>query len=201
MRQWTHYANALSGNLSLPAGPDFWVLSLSSNTDWKVEDGFNAGLSDETGKIKAISSTTTGDPLQDPLLNHTLTASKTSGAFQWPINYLENRTDPVPFVLGEVGSAIVVGHKDYALQDSLGAAVWTVDWLLVRRERWRRAGQHAVGHAEPILGMAARGREDRRDGQAGAGARGLVRPRVCGGRPRRYQGEVAGCGGGPGTRG
>lgn len=55
VRQWTHYANVPSGNLSFPAGPNFWVLSLSSNTDWKVEDGFNAGLSDETGKIKAIS--------------------------------------------------------------------------------------------------------------------------------------------------
>jgi len=127
VRQWTHYANVLSGNLSFPAGPNFWVLSLSSNTDWKVEDGFNAGLSDETGKIKAISQhyyqTFDGDPLQDTLLNYTLTASKTSGAFQRPINYLENPTDPIPFVLGGVGSAIGAGHKDYALQASLEAAV------------------------------------------------------------------------------
>lgn len=41
-------------------------------------------------------------------------------------------------------------------------------------------------HAESVLGMVGRDREDRRDGQAGAGARGLVRPRVCGGRPWRY---------------
>ena len=54
VRQWTHYADTLSGNLSLPAGPNFWTLSLPSNTAWKVEDGSNAGLSDETSKIKAI---------------------------------------------------------------------------------------------------------------------------------------------------
>lgn len=131
VHRWTHYANALSGNLSFPAGPNFWVLSLSSNTDWKVEDGPNAGLSDETGKIKAISQhyyqAFGGDPLQGPLLNHTLAASKTSSAFQRPINYLENRTGPIPFVPGGAGSATSAGHKDYVLQAPLGAAVWTVD--------------------------------------------------------------------------
>lgn len=167
-------------------------MSLSSNTDWKVEDGFNAGLSDETGKIKAISQhyyqTFGGDPLQDPLLNHTLTVSKTSGAFG--SRSTTSRTAPTPSCSSSARSAppSARGTKDYALQASLGAAVWNVDWLLVRRERWRRAGQHAVDHAESVLGMAARDREDQRDGQAGAGARGLVRPRVCSRCPRQYRG-------------
>lgn len=33
------------------------------------------------------------------------------GRLRRPINYLEDRTDPIPFVLGEVGSAIGAGHK------------------------------------------------------------------------------------------
>lgn len=78
-------------------------------------------------RSKPYRSTTTGDPLQDPLLNHTLTASKTSSAFQRPINYLENRIDPITFVFSGVDSAIGAGHKNYALQAPLGAAVWTVD--------------------------------------------------------------------------
>jgi len=91
-------------------------------------------------------------------------------------------------------------NTDWKVEDGFNAGL-PVGWLLARHEHWRRAGKHAVDHAEPALGMAARGREDRRDGQASAGARGLVRPRVCGGRPRRHRGEVAGCEGGPGTRG
>ncbi|KAF2095112.1 hypothetical protein NA57DRAFT_79600 [Rhizodiscina lignyota] len=135
VHQWTTYADVLSKNLSLHNGPDFWACSFASNTKWNVSTAFKDGLVNETGKVKAISQhyyqTYGGMSLQDTLLNHTETSNKTSTSFHRPVNYLrKNLTQPIPFILGEVGSALGNGHKDYTLQASLGSAIWTVDWML-----------------------------------------------------------------------
>jgi hypothetical protein len=134
--QWRHFANVLSIKLTLPSGPNFWALSLHSGTSWNVSDGFDDGLSNETGKLRAISQhyyQTTGDKhIQGTLLNHTETTAFTSNYFNRSLTYLQklNTSNSIPLILGEVGSAIGGRHKNYELQATLGSAIWTVDWLL-----------------------------------------------------------------------
>lgn len=132
--EWSTYADALQSNLSIPKGPNFWACSFSSTTKWNVQDAWSDGLSKEAAKIKGVSEhyyqTVGSATLEETMLNHTNTTAA-SHRFQSPASFLRNlKSGSILFILGEVGSALGQGHKNYKLQDSLGSAIWTADWML-----------------------------------------------------------------------
>lgn len=138
LKDWDEYTDRLTKSVpALPKGPNFWALSISSESKstWNVSEAFKDGLSKHTDKLKGISQhyyqDRTGFDPQDTLLNHTDTVSKTNEKFAAAISFLkkpENKN--VPFIIGEVGSGFGGGKKHVVLEQSLLTAVWTVDWML-----------------------------------------------------------------------
>ncbi|KAI4151785.1 MAG: hypothetical protein LQ340_003309, partial [Diploschistes diacapsis] len=113
---------------------------------WDASTLFTSGL----GSLKNIKSvsyhyyqTTYGHNISTTLLNHTLTTTTLRDAFQPSLSYLSSGSSPklpsgspIPFVLGEVGSSLNTDASnstqlnDFPLESVLGAAIWTVDFLL-----------------------------------------------------------------------
>lgn len=137
LKDWDDYTDRLTKSVNLPKGPNFWALSISSESKstWNVSQAFKDGLSKHTDKLKGVAQhyyqdRTNFDP-QDTLLNHTDTVSKTNEKFAKAISFLkEPGNGNVPFIIGEVGSGFGGGKKHPVLEQSLLTAVWTVDWLL-----------------------------------------------------------------------
>lgn len=63
-------------------------------------------------------------------MNHAFTKYRMSN-FSETLDTLETNGNNIPLIFGEVGSALGgAGSADYDLNARLGAALWTVDWLL-----------------------------------------------------------------------
>ncbi|OJD30256.1 glycoside hydrolase family 79 protein [Diplodia corticola] len=140
-REWTAYAADLTsrvGPLKQSGVKDwFQTLTLASGVKNKTLWGLS-GLWDKLndgGYVKTVSQhyyqTTASGTLKDDLLNHAGTVSEIQSKFGDNIAFAAKHN--VPFILGEVGSAIVVDSSagvNQALYDTLGASLWTLDFLL-----------------------------------------------------------------------
>lgn len=139
------YSAAISGNISLPAGPTYQGLAVSSDAaypPWDIPTLFADGAGSQNN-LKSVSyhyyQTTHGHNISTTLLNHTDTVSHLTN-FTSSINYLSTtapyKFQNISFVIGEVGSALNgqlangTQLNDFALESVLGSAVWTVDFLL-----------------------------------------------------------------------
>ncbi|KAB2568682.1 Beta-glucuronidase [Lasiodiplodia theobromae] len=138
--EWTGYAESLYGRVGAlkESGAKDWfqALTLSSNATNKTQWGLSA-IGDELtdgGYVKTISQhyyqadATKG--LKEELLTHSTTVSRIQDQFGANIAFAKNKR--IPFILGEVGSAIG-GDDDTTNTDlygTLGAALWTLDFLL-----------------------------------------------------------------------
>ena len=107
---------------------------------WDVPTLFNAGVDTNPSDLKSVSyhyyQTYYNNNISTTLLNHTDTVSHLS-VFEPSLAYLQSspNTSTIPFVLGEIGSAlngVVNGNQvnDFSLEGVLGSAIWTVDFLL-----------------------------------------------------------------------
>ena len=149
--QWTEWTDDIEARLNLTNTTKIWQAaavsaettnSLISNDatvdgQWDIRDLFNdANLVQDQARIKSVSvhyyQTKIDDTtsLQNDLMNH---AAIKTGSAQIAdaagfLNELEPQ--PIPLVLGEVGSSLGNGSNDSPLQAVLGAALWQVDFML-----------------------------------------------------------------------
>ena len=141
--KFKEYAVAISGNItSLPASI-YQGLTISSGAPlppWDVPTLFDAGIDTDPSDLTSVSyhyyQTFKNNNISTTLLNHTDTVSHLS-VFKPSITYLQSNpnTSTIPFVLGEIGSAlngVENGNQvnDFDLEGVLGSAIWTVDFLL-----------------------------------------------------------------------
>ncbi|KAK7471205.1 hypothetical protein VKT23_002614 [Stygiomarasmius scandens] len=131
-REWDSFAGAMLGNISRLNGKEWFqamAFAWKANPPWTVENVFDANINRD-GFVKTVSQHyyqgRKGDSLTNVLMNHTNTVSTMRSAFQAAINSSHSHGN-TPFVLGEVGSALEGG---FVLGNSLGAALWTVDFML-----------------------------------------------------------------------
>ncbi|KAF9630695.1 putative glycoside hydrolase family 79 protein [Lasiodiplodia theobromae] len=137
--EWTKYAAELAGRVGAlkRSGVKEWfqTLTLSSTVQKQAEWGLSA-IGDELtdgGYVKTVSQHyyqgNASKGLKEELLTHSTTVSRIQGKFAANLAFAKNRS--IPFILGEVGSAIGAdGKANPALYDTLGAALWTLDFLL-----------------------------------------------------------------------
>ena len=139
-RNFDRYSDAIQGNTSLPAGPNFQAGAIASDAKagWTALDLFEAGLA-RSKEVKSCAmhyyQTFTDHTLRSTLLNHKNTVQRTKDMFQSSIDYLRKNKPDVAFVLGEVGSSLGVPGKPAtptsgSLDRVLGSALWVVDWML-----------------------------------------------------------------------
>ncbi len=149
--QWTEWTDDIEARLKLTNTTKIWqaaavsaettnsLLSSPATVDgqWDIRDLFNdANLVQDQARIKSVSvhyyQTKIDDTtiLQNDLMYH---AAIKTGSAQIAdaagfLNELEPQ--PIPLVLGEVGSSLGNGSNDSPLQAVLGAALWQVDFML-----------------------------------------------------------------------
>ncbi|OJD30434.1 glycoside hydrolase family 79 protein [Diplodia corticola] len=138
--EWTNYAGTLANRVGAlkNSGAKSWfqTLTLSSHVDHPDQWGLSAigkGLNNG-GYVRTVSqhyyqADATKD-LKGELLTHNTTVSRMQENFGANIAFAKKNN--IPFILGEVGSAIG-GDGDATnpdLYDTLGAALWTLDFLL-----------------------------------------------------------------------
>lgn len=138
--QWIEWTDAILGNISLPAAPNFWALSLSitaPNKNWTVEGAFTSSpsLGSYNERLQSVSQhyyqTTGKGTLAGALLDPGKTTAEVSEKSKNALAYLSSRPKPtIPFIFGEVGDALSSGMINHTLQSSLGSAVWYVDFML-----------------------------------------------------------------------
>lgn len=132
------YMDSIASAVPSLKQPIFRGLDYSSddkiNGDYSVANAFQLGINDKK-QIKEISlhyyQANGGDSLYDDLLSPNTTETKTN-RFIPSINFLKKNYPSIPLILGEVGDIIGKknNQKDLALGASLGAAVWTANWML-----------------------------------------------------------------------
>ncbi|KAK8159358.1 hypothetical protein IWX90DRAFT_488833 [Phyllosticta citrichinensis] len=132
LEEWDDWAQAVLAGTGLDQveGPQSNGLPLAGKLppEAKVLDSL------DNSTVKAVSQhdyqSTDGSILQDTLMNHTFTKTRMTNYSQ-AIRTLQTNGNNIPIIFGEVGSALGDGGSaDYALNSRLGAALWTVDWLL-----------------------------------------------------------------------
>ncbi|KAF4536410.1 Glycoside hydrolase protein [Lasiodiplodia theobromae] len=140
--EWTKYAKRLAegvGALKRSGTKDwFQALTLSSNVENRADWGLSAigNELNDGGYVKTVSQHyyqgVATKVLKEELLNHSITVSRMQDNFGANIESAKNRK--IPFILGEVGSAIAPHDDDDDinpnLYDTLGGALWTLDFLL-----------------------------------------------------------------------
>lgn len=134
--EFLEFADALTGNLTLGAGPNFQALGYSNFVvdPWNEQNAFEAGLSPDI--VKSISEhyyqSRDGRDLGTTLMNKSAIRNSTDVRFKDRIAYMKSTYPDIPFLIAEVGSALGngTGIRDFDLTASLGTALWTVDWLL-----------------------------------------------------------------------
>ncbi|GME33489.1 Glycoside hydrolase superfamily [Neofusicoccum parvum] len=130
--EFTEFATAIEGNVTLGAGPNFQALGFSNfvNDVWSEEAVFEAGLSPDI--VKSISEHLDGRDLGETLMSHAQVVNVTDGRFKDRIAYMKSTYPEIPFLIAEAASALGngTGIRDFDLTASLGTALWTVDWLL-----------------------------------------------------------------------
>ncbi|KAK7702699.1 hypothetical protein SLS57_011250 [Botryosphaeria dothidea] len=110
--EFLEFADALTGNLTLGAGPNFQAL------------GYSNFVVDPWNEYAVIGRAT--------LMNKSAIRNSTDVRFKDRIAYMKSTYPDIPFLIAEVGSALGngTGIRDFDLTASLGTALWTVDWLL-----------------------------------------------------------------------
>ena len=103
--------------------------------EFSLSNAFKAGLNNKD-RIKEISlhyyQTHGGANLANDLLSPSAT-QKDTDRFKSSIAYLSKNNPTIPLILGEIGDILGKtpnGQKDLTLSASLGAAVWTANWML-----------------------------------------------------------------------
>ncbi|KAK7539301.1 uncharacterized protein J3D65DRAFT_618158 [Phyllosticta citribraziliensis] len=158
LEEWDEWARAVlvGTGLHQVEGPHFHGLTLAGVVppEWnsaKVLDSL------DNSTVKAVSQhyyqSTNGGTLQDTLMNHTFTKTRMANYSQ-AIRTLQTNGNNIPIVFGEVGSALGDGGSaDYALNSRLGAALWTVDWLLYAMTLGIRQVSMQLGIDYPFAGF------------------------------------------------
>ncbi|KAJ7029768.1 hypothetical protein C8F04DRAFT_1043127 [Mycena alexandri] len=137
--EWKAAAKNLTGGVDALNGQSTWYQAMTFSTSvtqntWNVQalwndidqGGFVRTVSQHYYQTKACSGS-----LKDDLMNHSKVVSDMQSTFGAAISFLEPRG--VPFILGEVGTAVGSGcipPSPLNLYRSLGAALWTADFML-----------------------------------------------------------------------
>ncbi|KAJ7731670.1 hypothetical protein DFH07DRAFT_755558 [Mycena maculata] len=124
--QWKGAVNNLSKQVGALKGQKAWyqALTFSSGVNQKIWNltstyGWTLDSQNYSYQTKAYQ-----------LMNHSITVSEMQSAFGTAISFL--KTKRIPFILGEVGSALGVDNctPNPELYGSLGGALWTADFML-----------------------------------------------------------------------
>ena len=137
VQQWLETFTNLVGNFStLLQGPIFQALAFSSGVDqtqWNASSAFGNGIN-SNGNVASVSYHHYQVPNSDTarlgpdLMNHTAVAEGLD-VFRNPIAYMQKAHPEIPFVIGEVNSALGnVGNA--GLEGIFGGALWGVDMML-----------------------------------------------------------------------
>jgi hypothetical protein len=135
VQQWLSFVDDVNENLSLNGKNMFQALTIAWGFDqsqWNASFAFKDGIN-KNDAVKTVSYHyyQIGNSAQgslDDLMNHGKIISGLS-VFNDPISYMQSAHPDIPFVLGEVGSALgpVTAH---ALEGVLGSALWEIDMML-----------------------------------------------------------------------
>ncbi|KAJ6483285.1 hypothetical protein C8R45DRAFT_1149161 [Mycena sanguinolenta] len=133
--EWKAAATNLSNEVDALNGQSTWYQAMTFSTRvnasvWNVTEMWSD--IDHGRFVKTVSQhyyqTTHSGSLRYDLMNHSKTISEMESRFRPTISFLEPRG--IPFILGEGGSAIGLGSRPPPLYYSLGAALWTADFML-----------------------------------------------------------------------
>ncbi|KAK7531189.1 hypothetical protein IWX49DRAFT_353871 [Phyllosticta citricarpa] len=156
--EWDQWARAVLAGTGLDGvdGAQFHGLTLANeaSSDWSSTEVLDS-LDNST--VKAVSQhyyqSIDGGILQDILMNHTFTKTRMA-EFSQAISTLETNGNKIPIIFGEVGSALGDGgSRDYELNAGLGAALWTVDWLLYAMTLGVKQASMQLGIDYPFSGF------------------------------------------------
>ncbi|GME22790.1 Glycoside hydrolase family 79 protein [Neofusicoccum parvum] len=168
-REWRGYAGNLTRGVDgLGGGEWFQALGLSSSVDegkWDFSKFWDQMA--QGGHVKTVSQHYyQGDAsgnLTYELMTHSVTVQKMENKFRHNIDFAHNHSG-TPFVLGEVGSAIGGnGDPNPNLYGTLGAALWTLDFLLygmtmgIHRVSMQLGTGFKIAAWQPINGKAVHG--------------------------------------------
>ncbi|KAJ6452906.1 hypothetical protein DFH09DRAFT_1351464 [Mycena vulgaris] len=133
--EWKAAAKNLSEEVDALNDQNTWYQAMTFSTIvdprmWNVSAMWND--IDQGRFVKTVSQhyyqTNSSGSLKDDLMNHSKTVSEMESRFGSTISFLEPRG--IPFIIGEGNSAIGLGRRPPALDSSLGAALWTADFML-----------------------------------------------------------------------
>ena len=147
-RTFATCADALRGNLTLPAGRSFQAGAIASGAaGWTAGDVFGAGLADGAPLVRSFSmhydQTWDDQPLAATLLDHAMTVRTTDDMCGSSVAFLREHLPRVAFVIGEVGSSRARGGPDDGRLDRvLGSAPWAVDWPMYTTSPVRNPEDH-----------------------------------------------------------
>ncbi|KAK8242963.1 hypothetical protein IWZ00DRAFT_512334 [Phyllosticta capitalensis] len=158
LQQWDEWAPAVleATGLDQVEGPHFHGMTLAGKVppEWSAPNVLDQ-LDNQTVKVVSqhYYQSTDGTSLQDTLMNHAFTKYRMSN-FSETLDTLETNGNNIPLIFGEVGSALGgAGSADYDLNARLGAALWTVDWLLYSMTFGLKQASMQLGIAFPFAGF------------------------------------------------
>ncbi|KAJ7738786.1 hypothetical protein B0H16DRAFT_1761118 [Mycena metata] len=131
--EWKAAAKNLTEGVDALNGQNTWYQALTFSTGvvqniWNVQALWNDSV-DQGEFVKTVSQHY--GSLEGDLMNHSKIISDMHSSFGPAISFLQPRG--VPFILGEVGTAVGSGctpPSPLKLYRSLGAALWTADFML-----------------------------------------------------------------------
>lgn len=175
--EFTSFSNAVSKALGISSNTAMYdAICLGSPSSYETSDQvpapgnyypsklFPAGLKALAPRFQSVSlhyyqTRANGDQptqLRNELMNHRITKSKTS-FFAQAISYFRTNYPNIKVNLAEAASSLNGATNAYGLEQTFGATLWQVDWMLycasigINRINWQQISASAFDLWQPVV--------------------------------------------------